>query len=183
MSGPPKDKSTPESRPSGSEEPGKTPDRWGGLEAYSQLCRSLLPRVRGFAVFDARGALRWSSDAAAGEELEPLARSAPAALMAAPQSLGDLHLLAGNVPAYLFWIMDGAHRPLAIVAIACTPMGEGEAEARSFTFVHAILKPALECLRRDLLARLTVGKLKRAVAELDKVGKSGDGGGVDALTG
>jgi diguanylate cyclase (GGDEF)-like protein len=185
MSRPPHNKTTPEGRPSGSPEAPKGSEGWAGLDVYAQLCRSLLPRVRDLAVFDARGRLRWSSDPAAGTQLEPLVGRALAAASRAPESAGDLHLLPGNVPAYLFWMADGSRRPLAIVALACTAIGEGETEARSFTFVHAILKPALECLRRDLLARLTVGKLKRAMAELDKVGKSksGDGGGIDALTG
>jgi diguanylate cyclase (GGDEF)-like protein len=165
-------------------EPEHTPDPWGGLEPYAQLCRSLLPRVRGFAVFDARGALRWSNDAAAGADLGPLVSSTLAAASSASESAGDLHMLPGSVPAYLCWIRDGSRRLLAIVAVACAPRGEGETEARSFSLVHALLKPALECLRRDLLARLTIGKLKRAVAELDEVRKSAaDGGSVDSLTG
>ncbi|MGH8289252.1 MAG: putative bifunctional diguanylate cyclase/phosphodiesterase [Steroidobacteraceae bacterium] len=183
MSRPPEKKTTPETRADGSEGSAKASDRWGGLEAYSQLCRALLPGVRGLAIFDVRGRLRWSSDAPTGIELEPLVSSALAAAGGAAESAGDLHMLANSVPAYLFWMNDGSRRPLAIVAIVCTAKGEGATEARSFTFIHAILKPALECLRRDLIARLTLGKLKRAVAELDKVGKSGDGGGFDSLTG
>ena len=183
MSRPSDKKTTPETRPDGSEGPARARDRWGGFEEYSQLCRALLPGVRGLAIFDTRGTLRWSSDAAAGIELEPLVSRALAATSHFPESAGDLHLLSDSVPAYLFWMSDGLRRPLAVVAIVCTATGDGATEARSFTFIHAILKPALECLRRDLIARLTVGKLKRAVAELDKVGKSGDGGGFDSLTG
>jgi diguanylate cyclase (GGDEF)-like protein len=183
MSRPPQHKTTTDGRSRGSLETPKGSEGWAGLDAYAQLCRSLLPGVRELSVFDARGKPRWSSDQAGGADLEPLVGRALVAARQAPESAGDLHLLPGNVPAYLFWMADGSRRPLAIVAVACTPIGEGQTEARSFTFVHAILKPALECLRRDLLARLTVGKLKRAMAELDKVGKSGDGGGIDALTG
>jgi diguanylate cyclase (GGDEF)-like protein len=174
----------PETRPSGSEHPGKAPDAWGGFEPYAQLCRSLLPRVRGFAVFDARGALRWSNDTAAGADLEPLVSSTLAAASSASDSAGALHMLPGMVPAYFCWIRDGSRRLLAIAAIACAPRGEAETEARSFSFVHALLKPALECLRRDLLARLTIGKLKRSVAELDEARKSAaDDGSIDSLTG
>jgi diguanylate cyclase (GGDEF)-like protein len=158
------------------------------MDAYAQLCRSLLPRVRSFAVFDARGTMRWSSDEAAGAELEPLVRALADGGRAA-DSEGDLHMLPGNVPAYLFAMTQGGRRPLGFVALTCMANGEAETEARSVSFVHAILKPALECLRRDLISRLTVGKLKRAVVELEKVGKEGkdtDGGpagGFDSLTG
>ena len=171
----------PETHRGGPEGPGKA-DSWGGLEIYAQLCRSLLPRVRGFAVFDTRGTLRWSNDAPGCADLEALVSMLADASQAA-ESPGDLHMLPGNVPAYLFRLRDVSRQLLAVIAIACAANGEREAEARSFSFVHAILRPALECLRRDLIARSTVGKLKRAVAELDKVGKSGDSGGHDSLTG
>ncbi|MGH8317142.1 MAG: EAL domain-containing protein [Steroidobacteraceae bacterium] len=178
------EKTTPETRSRGSEHPGKAPEPWGGFEPYAQLCRSLLPRVRGLAVFDARGALRWSNDEAAGAELAPLVSRTLAAASSAAESAGELHMLPGMVPAYVCWVRDGSRRLLASVAIACAPKGEGEAEARSFSFVHALLKPALECLRRDLRARLTISKLKRSVAELDEARKdAADDGSFDSLTG
>jgi diguanylate cyclase (GGDEF)-like protein len=183
MSRPSENKTSLESRPqAASDGPEKAPEQWGGLELYAQLCRSLLPRVRGVAVFDARGSLRWCNDGAACADLESLVSGALAGSQA-PETAGELHMLPGNVPAYVFWIRDVPRHLLAIVAIACGANGERESEARSFSFMHAILKPALECLRRDLIARLTVGKLKRAVAELDKVSKAANSGTYDALTG
>jgi diguanylate cyclase (GGDEF)-like protein len=181
MSRPPDNKSTHETRSRAPEVPGKPPDPWGGFEPYAQLCRSLLPRTHGVSIFDVRGALRWSNDGAAGD-VGPIVGSALAASESAPESPGDLHMLPGNTPVYVCWIRDDARHVLAAVAVACAPGNDREAEPRSFPLVHALLKPALECLRRDLLSRITIGRLKRTVTEL-KARQEEEDSSYDTLTG
>jgi diguanylate cyclase (GGDEF)-like protein len=184
MSRPPDDiKLSSETHPQGSEGPGRPADPWSGFEPHAQLCRSLLPRTQTIAVFDARGALRWSTDPATAADLTPTVAGAVAAARSAPESPGDLHMLPGNAPLYVSWIRDESRHPLAILAIACAPSGEREAEARSYSLVQALLAPVLECLRRELLARVTVGKLKRAIADLKKMRPGADVGSFDTLTG
>ncbi len=169
-----------EIRPSGSEGPGRPTDAWSGFEPHAQLCRSLLPRAQTIAVFDARGGLRWSTDQAAADALKPVAAAAVAAARAAADSPGDLHMLPGNAPAYVSWIRDESRHPLAILAIACAA---SESEVRSYSLAQALLAPVLECLRRELLARVTVAKLKRTVVELRNMSPGEDIGSVDTLTG
>ncbi|HEX5461412.1 MAG TPA: bifunctional diguanylate cyclase/phosphodiesterase [Steroidobacteraceae bacterium] len=181
MSRPPDNTTTPQSRSRPPEGPGKLPDAWGGFEPYAQLCRSLLPRTHGVSIFDVRGALRWSNDAAAAA-LGPLVNGALAVIESAPESAGELHVLPGDAPVYLCWIRDDARHVLACVAIACSPGSDRDAESRSFALVHPLLKPALECFRRDLLARITIGRLKRAVTEL-KARQEEEDGSYDTLTG
>ena len=182
MSRPPDDiKLSSETRSGGSEGPGKPADAWSGFEPHAQLCRSLLPRAQTIAIFDARGGLRWSTDQAAADDLKPVAAAAVAAARSAPDSAGDLHMLPGNAPAYVSWIRDESRHPLAMLAIACAASGEGE--ARSYSLVQGLLAPMLECLRRELLARVTVAKLKRTVAELKKMSPGEDVGSFDTLTG
>ena len=184
MSRPPDDiKQSSETHPRGSEGPGKSADPWSGFEPHAQLCRALLPRTQTIAVFDARGALRWSTDPATAADLTATIAGAVAMTGAAPDSPGDLHMLPGNMPLYVSWIRDESRHPLAILAIACAPSGERDGESRSFSLVQALLAPVLECLRRELLARVTVGKLKRTVAELKKMRPSADVGSFDTLTG
>ncbi|HEY1889579.1 MAG TPA: bifunctional diguanylate cyclase/phosphodiesterase [Steroidobacteraceae bacterium] len=184
MSRPPDDnKVSSETRESGSEMPGKAADPWTGFEPHAQLCRALLPRAQTIAIFDARGALRWSTDAGAAEGLEPVVTAAVTAARSAPESPGDLHMLPGNAPAYVCWIRDDSRHALALVVIAYAPAGERTPEARSFSLVHGLLAPALECLRRELLARVTVGKLKRTIAELKSMRRGADVGSFDTLTG
>src|SRR5947209_5459626 len=144
------------------------PDPWGCYEPYVQLVRSLLPRATSVALFDAHGALRWSSDAAAGPDLLNLVDDALAAARSSPESPGQLRMLEGNLPLYLCSLRDDASQVLAIVAITCRATGDAEAEARAFALVHALLRPALECLRRDLMARVAIDQLNRTVNTLDK---------------
>ena len=177
-------KTTSETRSRRPQSPGKRADGWSGFEPYAQLCRSLLPGARDMSIFDVRGALRWSTHAAAAAAgLTPIVGSALAADAQAADSPGELHRLPGGVPVYVCWIRDDSQNLLAIATIACAPDGEREAEARSFALAHASLKPALECLRRDLLARITIGRLKRVMAERAETRRSAADGTYDALTG
>lgn len=181
MSRPPDNKTTPEPRSRRPDGPGKPPDAWSGFESYAQLCRALLPRARAVSIFDARGALRWSNDAAAAD-LDPVVSGALSVVAAAPDSAGDLHMLPGDAPVYVCWIRDDARNVLAAVAIACAPGDDREVEPGSFPLVHELLKPALDCLRRDLLSRITIGRLKRAVTDL-KTRQEKEDGSYDTLTG
>ena len=187
MSRPPDDiKLSSETRPSGSEGSGKPADAWSGFEPHAQLCRSLLPRAQTIAIFDARGALRWSTDQTATEGLKPVVAGAIATVRSTPDSPGELHVLPGNSPAYVSWIRDDSRHPLAMLVIACA--ASGDSEPRGYALVQALLAPVLECLRRELLARVIVARFKQTVAELKKIeltkmSSVEDVGSVDGLTG
>ena len=137
MSRLPEDKTTPETPSGGPDTPRKPPESWSGFQPYAQLCRALLPRAQGISLFDARGALRWSTDKAAAADLKPIVAGTTADAGAAAESAGDLHMLPGNVPAYLFRIRDDSRHLLATVVVTCAPSGEGEVEVRSFSLAHA----------------------------------------------
>ena len=139
---------------------------WASLEPFAQLFRAMMPRAATIAVFNAAGRPRWSSDATIGPDLIsrvdamlPVARD-PAA------GEGTLEMLGGQ-PAYLFWIRDDEHNLMAVVAVMTRPM-PNESEPRGFSFAHSLLRPALECLRRELLAMQAIEDLKAAVGELDE---------------
>ena len=155
------------SRPPDHKKPAAEP--WSGFDSYAQLCRALLPGAHVVAIFDARGALRWSTDSAAASDITPIIAGALAAPDASFESTGACYMLPSNVPAYVCWIRDNSRHLLAAATVACSPAGERTTEPRSFQLVHTVLAPVLECLRRDLLARVAVGKLKRTVAELNKM--------------
>jgi diguanylate cyclase (GGDEF)-like protein len=182
MSRPPDNETTnPETRSRRPDAPGKRSDAWSGFEPYAQLCRSLLPRAHEVSIFDVKGALRWSN-AAGAADLSAIVVGALAAVASAPDSAGDLHLLPDNTPVYLCWLRDDSRNVLAAVAVTCAAGGEREAEPRSFPLVYALLKPVLDCLRRDLLSRITIGRLKRAATEL-KARHDEEDGSYDTLTG
>jgi hypothetical protein len=125
---------------------------WGSLDPYSQLVRALLPRATSINVFDASGALRWSSDTTTGPDLIQLIDSTLEQARTDTHSPGTLQVLEGNQPIYMCWLRDEAAQLLAIVAI----LGRAGNEPREFSFVYSLLRPALECMRRDLLAHAAI---------------------------
>jgi diguanylate cyclase (GGDEF)-like protein len=144
------------------------PDPRGSSEPYAQLVRSLLPRATSVALFDAAGQMRWSSEAKRGADLHNLVENALGASGANPQGPGQLRLLDGSLPVYLCWLRDEAEQLIGVVAVVCRQSGDPDSEQRGFNFAHALLRPALECLRRDLLSRAAIDVLHRTVNSRDK---------------
>jgi len=142
-------------------------NRWTTLEPYAQLVRSLLPRTSGIAVFDSRANLRWTSDSATWPELVGEVERSVREAAADATSPGQLCVLEGDVPLYLCWLRDEDTRELlAVVAIQGRASHEGE--QRAFSFVHALIRPALECLRRELVARHSLDLLAESLSARDR---------------
>jgi diguanylate cyclase (GGDEF)-like protein len=78
-------------------------------------------------------------------------------------------LLEGSLPVYFCWLRDDLQALVTIIAVVCRPSSTAESDpVRSFSLAYAFLRPALECLRRDLLARTLIDDLNRSVTSLDK---------------
>ena len=139
-------------------------NHWGSFEPYAQLVISQLPRASAVTLFDSKGELRWSTDPTTGPDLVTLVEET---LVQAGKGtdLGDLRLLDGGLPVYVCWLRSDEGSLIAILAISCRA---SDTEARSFALVQALLRPALECLRRDLLARAAIFDLGHRVDSLDK---------------
>ena len=144
------------------------PDPWGSFEPYVQLVRSLLPRATSVSLFDATGAMRWSSETTTGPDFFSLVEDCVSTAGPRPQGPGLLRMLDGNLPVYLFWMRDEAEELIGIVAVMCRHNGSAEAEGSEFSFKHALLRPVLECLRRDLLSRAAIEHLTRTVDSRDR---------------
>jgi diguanylate cyclase (GGDEF)-like protein len=167
-------------------------DAWGSFEPYVQLVRSLLPRASSVSLFDANANLRWSSETTTGPDFHGLVEDAVDSCGRSPQGPGLMRLLDGNVPVYLCWVRDDAEQLIGVVAVVCRQTNDPEAESRGFTFAHSLLRPVLECLRRDLLSRAAIDQLARTVTARDRdlelllADGSGDrpaGDGADELKG
>src|SRR5579872_1672586 len=143
-------------------------DPWGSFEPYVQLVRSLLPRATSVALYDGTGELRWSSETTTGPDLHDRVESALQAGGASPQGPGIMRLLDGNLPVYLCWVRDDSDLLIGVVVVVCRQTGDPDAEGRGFTFAHSLLRPALECLRRDLLSQAAIESLHRTVSSRDK---------------
>lgn len=140
-------------------------NNWGSFEPYAQLVISQLPRAASVTLFDSKGELRWSTDPTVGPDLVALVEETRALADRGSDSLGELRMLGADLPVYVCWLRSDAGNLIAILAVACRA---ADVEARSFALVHALLRPALECLRRDLLARAAIFDLGRTVSSLDK---------------
>src|SRR5882757_3846301 len=145
-----------------------TPDPWSSFEPYVQLVRSLLPRATSVSLFDAAGAMRWSSETTTGPDFYSLVEDALTAAGPRPQGPGLVRMLDGNLPVYLFWIRDETEELIGIVAVMCRQNGTSESDGQEFSFKHALLRPVLECLRRDLLSHAAIEQLSRTVTSRDR---------------
>lgn len=140
---------------------------WSSLEPYAQLVRSLLPRASSIAVFDAKAGLRWSNHSATWPELVSAVEHSVEDARGDGASAGQLRVLEGDIPLYLCWLRDDDTGALiAVVAIQSRAKGDGD--QRSFSFVHALIRPALECLRRELIARHSIELLAENLNARDR---------------
>lgn len=137
---------------------------WRGLDPYAQLIMALLPRATSICLFDEDAELRWSSETTTGPDLVTLVEDALATARAESDSAGQLRMLDGSTPVYLCWVRGESEQLVSIVAIVCR---EGR-EPQSFTLVHALLRPLLECLRRELIAQTDIRRLSSTLSARDQ---------------
>lgn len=142
-----------------------TGEAWAGLDPYGRLVTSLVPRAACVAVFDAVGELRWISEGAINTDLVPLVRQSLDRARQRPLATGERLVTQGSTPAYLFWLRDEAGVLFSLVAVAWR---EAEAVTREFTLVQSLLRPLLELLRRELLARVDLTRLRGALLERNR---------------
>jgi diguanylate cyclase (GGDEF)-like protein len=157
---------------------------WSSLEPYTQLLRALLPRMNSLSVFDARGHMHWSSEGSVAPEISTAIVDSLKDPSRDPGAAG-IARMAGSEPIYLFWLMGDDvspdNSPFVVVAIGFRQNSDNE--QRTFAFVHGLVRPALECLRRELLARHEILNLHSSLAEQDndlEMLLSVSGGGPDA---
>lgn len=136
------------------------------MEPYAQLVRSLLPRAASVNLFDSKGKLLWSSAVSANSELFAVVLEAISHLENDREGAGQHCVLPDDAPAYLFWLRDASGGVAAIAAVVCKRASP--AEVLPFSFVLEQLRPAMELLRRDLLARANIDRLNESLTARDK---------------
>jgi diguanylate cyclase (GGDEF)-like protein len=139
------------------------------FDPYVRLVRSLMPRASCVAMFGPSGELHWSTDPMTGPDLMNIVDDALLAARTNPDSAGQLRLLAGQQPVYLCALRDSEKQLLALLAVLSRPSeAPGDKRSNDFSFAHSLLGPALECLRRELVAGATIDELTQIVGGLDK---------------
>jgi diguanylate cyclase (GGDEF)-like protein len=142
------------------------------MEPYAQLVRSLLPRTSALCLFDHAGKLLWSSIASPNAELfalvlQSIAHFEQSVGAKAGEGAGQHCALPDQAPAYLFWLRDERGGLAAVLALVCNRLAT-DAHVLPFSYVLDHLKPALELLRRDLLARADIEMLNEHLTARDK---------------
>ena len=138
------------------------------LESYTQLLRALLPRMIGVSIFDAAGEVLWSNEMAVDAALGKLVAEAMRAGAEDPSSPGVL--LTDGEPLYIFWLArtSGADQGRCFAAVLLRCRAGPENEQRSLAYVHAMVRPALDILARELQSREQIVSLSGSLAEQDQ---------------
>jgi len=135
------------------------PSHWD-FQPYAQLVAALLPRASGLTIFDPDGEVRWTGEESISPAHAPLVRKSVIAA-ASDAGPGEVAQLDDDEQVHVFWLRDDAGLLVALVAISWRG---GERVSRGFPYVHAILRPVLEIMRRELLLR---ARLERPAAAED----------------
>jgi diguanylate cyclase (GGDEF)-like protein len=135
-----------------------------GLDPYGQLIRMLLPRAQSIAVYGMGGQTFWASDGQDDPDLHTLAQELMAAGAATPNDIDGATRRFDNANAYAFVLRDPQGLPLAAVTLLARDNGE----ARPFTLVLGLLRPALECLQRELGMKASLGAMSRDLSTRDR---------------
>ena len=133
------------------------------LEPYGQLVKMLMPRALSVDVYDADGTQRWSSSDVHRGDVTPLV--AEARLGSAGTEEGLFRQLDDGTPVYLFRVCDDTDELLAVVAVSAR---NDTHDIRPWSFVHSLLRPALEILQRELSAEASIGQLSHSLEVRDK---------------
>lgn len=133
------------------------------LEPYGQLLKMLLPRARQVAIHGAPGRQLWATSAAPDPAVSSIARQALAAPAGTPFGIDGFVRSLDDALYYAFRLREASGRPLAVVTLVVPQT----ADPRPFALVLSVVRPALDCLARELAMRLSIGALARDLSTRD----------------
>lgn len=137
------------------------------LDPYGQLVKMLLPRAQSIVIYDRMGLPVWLNDGVDAPELHHHLQHALA------QDLGNgagedgfCEPVDREHSAYIFLLRDVSRTLHGAVGVVCRESVRGE--ARPFSLVQGLLRPALECLQRELGSQQSIGNLQRSLVVRDR---------------
>ncbi len=119
------------------------------LDPYGQLIKMLLPRANAIAIYDRLGVALWASDGFDDPDLHRVLQDSIASELAdtAPVTDGFVVNSGSEQATYVFALRDASRILLGLVGLVSR---ESNRQPRPFSLVHGLLRPALECLEREL---------------------------------
>jgi len=136
------------------------------FDPYGQLLKMLLPRANSIVIYDRLGVSLWASENE-DVELHSLMQQATVAELAERGAVGNgfAEPLPGEQIAYFFALRDNDGSLLGGVGMVSR---ESNREPRPFTLVQGLVRPALQCLERELAAQSSIGQLQRSLSVRDR---------------
>jgi diguanylate cyclase (GGDEF)-like protein len=136
------------------------------LDPYGQLLQMLMPRAHAIAIHDALGVTVWITDVE-DSELQTLLQHAQSSEAAEQGAIGAgfAEPLPGEQIGYLFALRDAAGTMIGSVGMISR---ESRGEPRPFALVQTLLRPALQCLERELASQSSIGALQRSLDVRDR---------------
>jgi diguanylate cyclase (GGDEF)-like protein len=138
------------------------------FDPYGQIVKMLMPRAQAIAIYDRMGLPIWLNDGVDTPGLHRLVRQAlTSELHPGSREDGFAELLDRDHSAYAFMLRDVEGELVGAIGIVFREP-DRKAAARPFALVHSLLRPALECLRRELVAQYSIGSLQRSLSLRDR---------------
>jgi diguanylate cyclase (GGDEF)-like protein len=136
------------------------------FDPYGQLLKMMLPRAHSIVIYDRLGVSVWASEND-DIELQGLMQQANVAELAERGAIGHgfAEPLPGEQMAYFFALRDSTGSLLGGVGMVSR---ESNREPRPFTLVQGLVRPALQCLERELAAQSSIGQLQRNLSVRDR---------------
>jgi diguanylate cyclase (GGDEF)-like protein len=138
------------------------------LDPYGQLIKMLMPRAQSIAIYDRMGLPVWLNDGLDAPELHRLLQEALAQeLGGGSRREGFTEAVDSDHSAHVFLLRDAEGALLGAAGIVSRESTQ-RGEARPFSLVHGLLRPALECLTRELASQYSIGDLQRSLVVRDR---------------
>jgi diguanylate cyclase (GGDEF)-like protein len=138
------------------------------LDPYGQLVKMLLPRAQSIVIYDRMGVAMWVSEGLDDSALHQLVQEALAREMAEPgREEGFAEDLGSELVAYVFMLRDRSNALLASVGVLSRESAQPRG-LRPFATVQGMLRPALECLERELVSQYSIGEMQRSLVVRDQ---------------
>lgn len=138
------------------------------LDPYGQLVKMLLPRAQSIVIHDRLGVAVWASEGFDDSGLSQLVQEALARELTGPvRQEGFAEGLGGEQTAYVFMLRDSTGAFIGCIGLVSRESAQ-QKEARPFSLVHGLLRPALECLERELSSQSSIANLQRHLVVRDR---------------
>ena len=131
------------------------------FDPYGRLLKMLMPSVNAVIVHDGAGKFVWTSDDWQLSQVETLVTEAIAAAhLEDAEYAGIAREFDADYCAYCFAVRSEEADVLGVVTLIARIVGS-QGVARPVNYVRQLVQPALECLKRELVLRASLGSRER----------------------